>query len=103
MALMSRDLTDLVAQTINDTHQYPDGLVLMTGTMFAPTKDRGEPGSGFTHQVGDVVMVSTPPLGALFNRVGHCHEIEPWRFGAAALMRNLAARGLLQPRPQTGD
>ena len=103
MGLMSRDPAELVAQTINDTHQYPDGLVLMTGTMFAPTEDRGEPGRGFTHRTGDVVMVATPALGALFNRVGPCHEIEPWRFGTAALMRNLAARGLLQPMPQTGE
>ncbi len=95
MGLMSRDPADLVAQTMNDTHQYPDGFVLMTGTMFAPTKDRGEPGMGFTHRLGDLVMIATPPLGALFNRVTHCDKAAPWEFGITALMRNLAARGLL--------
>ncbi len=95
MGLMSRDPADLVAQTINENHQYPDGFVLMTGTMFAPTEDRGEKGQGFTHMTGDVVIIASPPLGALINRVGHCDKIDPWSFGAADLMRNLAARGLL--------
>lgn len=49
MAEISRDPLDLVGQTIGKNHQYPDGLALFTGTMFAPTKDRGEPGMGFTH------------------------------------------------------
>jgi fumarylacetoacetate (FAA) hydrolase family protein len=49
MAEISRDPLDLVAQTIGRNHQYPDGLALFTGTMFAPTKDRGAPGMGFTH------------------------------------------------------
>jgi fumarylacetoacetate (FAA) hydrolase family protein len=97
---MSRDPPDLVAQTINETHQYPDGFVLMTGTMFAPTEDRGEKGRGFTHRPGDVVVIAAPPLGALVNRVTFCHEAEPWTFGTGALMRNLAARGLLQPENQ---
>ena len=95
MALISRAPRDLVAQTINRDHQYPDGLVLLTGTMFAPTKDRTEPGRGFTHAPGDVVVIATPPLGALINRVTYCHQAEPWTFGVGALMANLAARGLL--------
>ncbi len=103
MGQISRDPADLAAQTINETHQYPDGFVLMTGTMFAPTQDRGEEGRGFTHQIGDLVMVATPPLGGLFNRVAHCHEAAPWEFGIGALMRNLAGRGLLQSRPQSGE
>ena len=44
-------------------HQYPDGLVLFTGTMFAPTEDRDAPGEGFTHRSGDVVTISTPRSG----------------------------------------
>ncbi len=95
MSRISRDVADLVSQTIGPTHQYPDGLVLMTGTLFAPTQDRGAPGQGFTHADGDVVAISTPRLGALVNRVGRSDAIAPWTFGAGALMRNLARRGLL--------
>jgi fumarylacetoacetate (FAA) hydrolase family protein len=76
-------------------HQYPDGMVLFLGTMFAPTLDRFGPGQGFTHVVGDVVTVATPRLGALVNRVNHSDRIAPWDFGAIALMKNLAQRRLL--------
>jgi fumarylacetoacetate (FAA) hydrolase family protein len=92
---ISRDPLDLVAQAINPNHQYPDGFMLFLGTMFAPTKDRHGPGQGFTHVVGDVVTVATPTLGALVNRVDTSDRIAPWTFGAAALMRSLARRGLL--------
>ena len=95
MSEISRDPEDLVAQTISATHQYPDGLALFTGTMFAPTKDRGEAGLGFTHHVGDVVTISAPELGGLVNRVNHSDRIPAWEFGTGELMRNLAARGLL--------
>jgi fumarylacetoacetate (FAA) hydrolase family protein len=95
MAKISRDPLDLVAHAIGPNHQYPDGLVLFLGTMFAPTKDRLAAGQGFTHVVGDIVTVATPSLGALVNRVDHADKIAPWTFGAAALMRNLAARDLL--------
>ena len=95
ISLMSRQPEDLVAQTINTNHQYPDGFALMTGTMFAPTEDRDEPGQGFTHHVGDAVSIFCPPLGALINRVNYCDEIPPWNFGANALARNLVARNLL--------
>ncbi len=98
MSKISRDPLDLVSQTIGKNHQYPDGFMLYLGTMFAPTDDRGEPGKGFTHHVGDVVTVATPKLGALINRVGHCDKITPWTFGTSALMRNLAGRGLISPR-----
>jgi fumarylacetoacetate (FAA) hydrolase family protein len=76
-------------------HQYPDGMMLFMGTMFAPTIDRFGPGQGFTHAVGDVVEVSTPTIGTLVNRVQHSDAIEPWTFGTVALMKNLARRGLL--------
>jgi len=95
IAEISRDPLDLVAQAIGPNHQYPDGFMLFLGTMFAPTKDRHGPGQGFTHVVGDVVTVSTPTLGALVNRVDTTDKITPWTFGTAALMRNLARRGLL--------
>jgi fumarylacetoacetate (FAA) hydrolase family protein len=95
MAQISRDPADLVAQTISRNHQYPDGFMLFLGTMFAPVKDRGAPGLGFTHKVGDIVTIATPTLGALVNRVKHCGDIAPWTFGTGALMANLARRGLL--------
>jgi fumarylacetoacetate (FAA) hydrolase family protein len=79
LSMISRDPLELVAQAIGPIHQYPDGLVLFLGTMFAPTKDRHAPGQGFTHEVGDVVTVTTPKLGALVNRVEHLDRIAPWR------------------------
>jgi fumarylacetoacetate (FAA) hydrolase family protein len=95
MAAISRDITDLTAQTISDNHQYPDGVLLFTGTMFAPIQDRDQAGQGFTHKVGDLVEIACPELGRLVNRVNHCDRIAPWTFGAGALMRNLAQRRLL--------
>ena len=95
MSEISRDITDLVGQTIGANHQYPDGLMLFAGTMFAPIQDRDQPGSGFTHKPGDVVEIACPELGTLVNRVNHCDRIAPWTFGTNALLRNLAARGLL--------
>ncbi len=93
---ISRDPVDLAGQAIGSNHQYPDGLMLFLGTAFAPTQDRGERGHGFTHKVGDVVSVRAASLGALINRVDHCHRIAPWTFGVSALMRNLSGRGLIQ-------
>jgi len=102
MARISRDPMDLIAQTIGRNHQFPDGFVLFLGTMFAPTEDRDAPGRGFTHKLGDIVRVANPRLGTLTNRVVHCADAPPWTFGVAALMRNLANRGLLhQNTPET--
>jgi fumarylacetoacetate (FAA) hydrolase family protein len=98
MGLISRDITDLAGQTLSKNHQYPDGLVLYVGTMFAPIKDRGAAGMGFTHQIDDIVTIATPKLGALVNRVRYCHDVAPWTFGTGALMQNLARRGLLAPK-----
>jgi fumarylacetoacetate (FAA) hydrolase family protein len=95
VAKISRDPLDLVAQAIGANHQYPDGLALFLGTMFAPTKDRHGQGQGFTHAVGDVVTIATPGLGALVNRVNTSDAIAPWTFGTRALMENLARRRLL--------
>jgi fumarylacetoacetate (FAA) hydrolase family protein len=39
--------------------------------------------------------VATPKLGALVNRVNHADRIAPWTFGAGALLRSLARRGVL--------
>jgi fumarylacetoacetate (FAA) hydrolase family protein len=95
LAKISRDPLDLVGQAIGPNHQYPDGMMLFLGTMFAPVQDRFGPGQGFTHALGDVVRVATPLLGTLVNRVTRSDRAEPWSFGTAALMRNLARRGLL--------
>ena len=95
MNKISRDVADLVGQTINPNHQYPDGLALFTGTLFAPTQDRDGAGQGFTHKLGDVVTIHTEKLGTLQNRVQHCHTIAPWEFGISALMKNLSQRGIL--------
>jgi fumarylacetoacetate (FAA) hydrolase family protein len=96
IAMISRDPLDLAAQAIGPNHQYPDGLVLFLGTMFAPTKDRHGPGQGFTHVVGDVVTVATPKLGALVNRVNHSDGLPCGDFaGRGALMVSLARRGIL--------
>jgi fumarylacetoacetate (FAA) hydrolase family protein len=95
LRMISRDPLDLVGHAIGPHHQYPDGLVLFLGTMFAPVQDRFRPGQGFTHAVGDIVAISTPRLGTLVNRVNTSERIAPWRYGVTALMRDLARRGLL--------
>ncbi len=95
MSQISRDPADLVCQTIGRHHQYPDGLMLFLGTLFAPTQDRETPGGGFTHKLGDVVTIASEKLGTLTNTVRLATECPEWRFGASHLMRNLARRGLL--------
>lgn len=95
MTKISRDPADIVGQTIGRHHQYPDGFFLFLGTMFAPVQDRDAPGQGFTHHAGDVVTISEATLGSLRNTVRLSTECPEWTFGTAALMRNLARRGLL--------
>ncbi len=95
MKEISRDPEDLVAQTLGRHHQYPDGLMLYLGTLFAPTQDRDVPGEGFTHKLGDQVEIKAPGLGTLRNRVQLSTTCDEWTFGASHLMRNLAARDLL--------
>jgi fumarylacetoacetate (FAA) hydrolase family protein len=94
MSQISRDPLDLVAQTLNENHQYPDGLMLFLGTLFAPTQDRDAPGEGFTHKLGDRVLIRSAKLGGLVNRVTTADAAPPWTFGVRALMRSLAARSL---------
>jgi fumarylacetoacetate (FAA) hydrolase family protein len=92
---ISRDPTDLVAQTIGPEHQYPDGFALFLGTMFAPVRDRDAPGQGFTHKRDDIVTIAAPQLGKLVNRMRNSDECEPWTFGISALMKSLAGRKAL--------
>ena len=93
---ISRTPQDLASQALNANHQYPDGMMLYLGTMFAPTQDRPIPGratgEGFTHVLGDIVCISTPELGLLVNRVNTSDRIPPWTYGTGALMRDLARR-----------
>ncbi|HEM7140559.1 TPA: fumarylacetoacetate hydrolase family protein [Acinetobacter nosocomialis] len=95
MSQISRDPEDLIQQTLNENHQYPDGFVLFLGTLFAPTQDREQAGAGFTHKVGDVVRIHSPKLGTLYNKVMTSDKATPWNFGINALMRNLKQRELL--------
>jgi fumarylacetoacetate (FAA) hydrolase family protein len=95
MREIARDPADLVGQLIGKTHQYPDGAILYLGTMFAPSEDRGDPGMGFTHKIGDIVTIHAEPLGALTNVMATSDQAPPWTFGVADLMRNLAKRNLI--------
>jgi len=92
---ISRSPENLTSQLLNRNHQYPDGALFFLGTMFAPVKDRRGKGLGFTHEIGDIVEISSPKLGRLVNRVDHSDTCPEWTFGISALMKNLATRGLL--------
>lgn len=86
MAEISRSPQSLVAQVCSANHQYPDGFMLFLGTMFAPTKDRGAPGQGFTHHVADRVEIASPRLGKLVNWVNYCDQLPKWSFGLRAYL-----------------
>jgi fumarylacetoacetate (FAA) hydrolase family protein len=87
VARLSRSFERLVEAAYGSHHQYPDGFVLYTGTLFAPTQDRGIPGAGFTHKTGDRVTISSPHLGTLVNEVAPTHQVPRWDFGVRALMQ----------------
>ena len=74
---ISRNPADLVVQTVNPHHPYPDGAVLFLGMMFAPVEDRDAPGKGFTHKAGDIVTISASKLGRLVNRMMPTDRCEP--------------------------
>lgn len=95
MREISRDPENLVSQTCGRHHQYPDGFVLFLGTLFAPTQDRGKPGQGFTHKIGDHVTIAADGLGSLQNTVRLSTECPEWQFGISALMKNLSQRDLI--------
>ncbi len=95
MKEISRDPAELVRQTVGRHRQFPDGLMLYLGTMFAPTEDRDTPGEGFTHKLGDVVSIRSDRLGTLRNAVRLSTECPPWEFGVRDLMSNLSLRNLL--------
>ncbi|MBR7538970.1 hypothetical protein KC221_22520, partial [Mycobacterium tuberculosis] len=72
-------------------HQCPDGFVLFTGTLFAPTEDRDAAGLGFTHHLGDVVMIANYHLGALRNTVGRSEDLPAWDYGIRTLFADIGA------------
>lgn len=92
VARISRPFEELVAATFGKHHQYPDGFALFTGTLFAPTQDRDEPGQGFTHHMGDVVTIRSSHLGALINPVGAAEELPEWSFGLRQLFGYLQSQ-----------
>ncbi|MFG2585159.1 fumarylacetoacetate hydrolase family protein [Streptomyces malaysiensis] len=92
---ISRTFEELLAHTRGRHHQYPDGFVLFTGTLFAPTEDRDAPGQGFTHHAGDVVSISAERLGTLVNVVTSAEEAPPWTTGITDLVKSLVRRGAL--------
>jgi fumarylacetoacetate (FAA) hydrolase family protein len=89
MQEISRDPLELVRHACGPHHQYPDGFMLFLGTMFSPIQDRGAPGAGFTHRLGDVVTISSPALGTLINTVQRSDAIPPWTYGVGALLKHL--------------
>ena len=92
VARISRPFEELVAATVGKHHQYPDGFALFTGTLFAPTQDRDEPGQGFTHHMGDVVTIRSSHLGTLVNPVGAAEELPEWSFGLRRLFEYLRSQ-----------
>ena len=94
MDKISRDPAALAAYTVSDSHQYPDGILLYTGTLFSPTQDREGEGKGFTHRLDDVVRISSPHLGMLANRVNQSEKAPRWEFGLRSYIKNLHDRGL---------
>lgn len=91
VAALSRPFERLIEATCGRHHQYPDGFVLFTGTLFAPTDDRDAPGYGFTHHLGDIVTISSSELGSLVDIVGRTEELRPWSYGLGALLADTAA------------
>lgn len=94
MSKISRDPAVLAEYTVGDSHQYPDGILLYTGTLFSPTQDRDGEGKGFTHRLGDVVRISSPRFGMLANRVNQSEKAPRWEFGLRSYIKNLHDRGL---------
>jgi fumarylacetoacetate (FAA) hydrolase family protein len=95
MREISRDVVALAEYTVGNAHQYPDGIVLYTGTLFSPTHDRGGAGMGFTHHLRDVVRISSPKLGTLVNRVNHSEKTQRWEYGLRSFIANLRDRGVI--------
>lgn len=83
---ITRSFENLVSQVMGQFHNYPDGLMLFTGTMWVPVDDRFGDGRGFSHKNGDYVTISADRLGLLTNRTRPAEVCPPWTFGLAALI-----------------
>lgn len=94
MPMISRDPEVLAHYTVGESHQYPDGILLYLGTLFAPSADRDGVDMGFTHHLRDIVRISSPRLGTLVNRVNTSEAAPPWEFGIRDLIRSLSDRNL---------
>jgi fumarylacetoacetate (FAA) hydrolase family protein len=92
MAKISRDPSELILQAAGPYHQYPDGFMLFLGTPFSPHQDRRKKGMGFTHEVDDVVSISSERLGMLVNRIDTCDRVAPWTFGIKDLLHSMMHR-----------
>jgi len=90
LSRISRPFEELVGAAFGRHHQYPDGFALFTGTLFAPTQDRDEEGSGFTHKDADQVTIHSAQLGSLVNTTGTTEDLPPWSFGIRDLMEYLS-------------
>lgn len=90
LSRISRSFEELVGAAFGRHHQYPDGFALFTGTLFAPTQDRDEPGLGFTHKAGDQVTIRSAQLGSLINTTGTTEDLPAWSFGIRDLMEYLS-------------
>ena len=100
MGRISRDPLDLVAATCGPEHQYPDGFMLFLGTMYVPTADRRGPGQGFTHSRATWCGSPRRSWAPSSTWSRPPTQAPPWTFGARALMRSLAARGLLKTQSE---
>ncbi len=103
MNKIRRDPERDLARQLFAQHDYPDGALLSCGTLFAPIQDRGEPGKGFTHHIGDVTSISSGKLGTLTNVMVSTEDAPRWEMGTGALMRNLAERGVFDGQAQEAD
>ncbi|THJ66787.1 fumarylacetoacetate hydrolase [Arthrobacter echini] len=97
---LSRPFEELVRAAYGPHHQYPDGFVLFTGTLFAPNEDRDAPGMGFTHKPGDVVGISSARLGTLTNMVAPAEDLLPWTFGINDLLTYVLTQAGMRHMPE---
>jgi fumarylacetoacetate (FAA) hydrolase family protein len=95
MADIRRDPQEVLARQLFDIHDYPDGVVLFNGTGIVPTSDRGGPGSGFFHKVGDCVHIFADELGSLANIMAPTAEVKIHEHSMLGFMTSLARRGVL--------
>ena len=96
MAEISRDVADLVGADHRPQSPVPGRPACCSAARCSRrSRIANTPGEGFTHRLGDVVTIACPELGTLVNRIAALRPHRAMDLRRAALMRNLAARGLL--------